>query len=134
VVYLKRFELPSWVVDHPHPNGPPPIRVGLAYPVCGSSTTALLTSDSNIVEPIDGAVQSAQCAACEAPMIDLEKVKAAAARAAHKAVHGTRAKQFLLRLPDGIHERIAREAAANHRSMNAEIVYRLQAMRRPTTL
>jgi hypothetical protein len=64
-------------------------------------------------------------------MIDLEIVKPATARAARKAEHGTRAKQFLLRLPDGMHERIAREAAANHRSMNAEIVYHLQAMMAP---
>lgn len=35
--------------------------------------------------------------------------------------------QFNLRLPDGMRERIAEEAAANRRSMNAEIVARLQS-------
>jgi hypothetical protein len=34
--------------------------------------------------------------------------------------------KFMLRLPDGMRERIAREASANNRSMNAEIVARLE--------
>jgi plasmid stability protein len=41
------------------------------------------------------------------------------------------AKQFLLRLPDGMHERISRDAAANHRSMNAEIIHRLVSTMTP---
>jgi hypothetical protein len=34
--------------------------------------------------------------------------------------------KFMLRLPDGMRERIAQEARANNRSMNAEMVARLQ--------
>lgn len=34
--------------------------------------------------------------------------------------------KFMLRLPDGMRDRIAQEAAANSRSMNAEIVARLE--------
>jgi len=35
--------------------------------------------------------------------------------------------KFMLRLPDGMRRRIASKAAANNRSMNAEIVSRLEA-------
>lgn len=35
--------------------------------------------------------------------------------------------QFIVRLPDGMRERIRAEAEANGRSMNAEIVARLEA-------
>ncbi|MGL5450968.1 MAG: Arc family DNA-binding protein [Aeromonas sp.] len=34
--------------------------------------------------------------------------------------------KFVLRLPDGMREKIAEQAKANGRSMNAEIVYHLQ--------
>ncbi len=34
--------------------------------------------------------------------------------------------QFALRLPDGMREQIKAAAAANHRSMNAEIIARLE--------
>ena len=40
---------------------------------------------------------------------------------------GRESAKFMLRLPDGMRERIAEEAKANNRSMNAEIVARLQA-------
>lgn len=36
------------------------------------------------------------------------------------------AEQFVVRLPDGMRDRIAEEAKKNNRSMNAEIVARLQ--------
>lgn len=35
--------------------------------------------------------------------------------------------KFILRLPDGMRDLIAEEAKANNRSMNAEVVSRLQA-------
>lgn len=35
--------------------------------------------------------------------------------------------KFMLRLPDGMRERLKREAAANNRSMNSEIVARLES-------
>lgn len=35
--------------------------------------------------------------------------------------------KFMLRLPDGMRERIKGAAEANHRSMNAEIIARLEA-------
>jgi len=34
--------------------------------------------------------------------------------------------QYIVRLPDGMRERIKEEAERNHRSMNAEIVFHLQ--------
>jgi hypothetical protein len=34
--------------------------------------------------------------------------------------------KFMLRLPEGMRERIAQEAKANNRSMNAELVARIQ--------
>lgn len=34
--------------------------------------------------------------------------------------------KFMLRFPDGMRERLKEEAAKNNRSMNAEIIYRLQ--------
>lgn len=34
--------------------------------------------------------------------------------------------KFMLRLPDGMRERLKRAAAANNRSMNAEILHRLE--------
>lgn len=34
--------------------------------------------------------------------------------------------QYIVRLPDGMRERIKEEADRNHRSMNAEIVFHLQ--------
>lgn len=39
--------------------------------------------------------------------------------------------QFIVRLPDGMRERIKAEAEANNRSMNAEIVARLEASFKP---
>lgn len=39
--------------------------------------------------------------------------------------------KFMLRLPDGMRDRIAAEAKANGRSMNAEIVARLEASFQP---
>lgn len=39
---------------------------------------------------------------------------------------GRGADQFVVRLPDGMRERIAEQAKANNRSMNAEIVARLE--------
>lgn len=41
------------------------------------------------------------------------------------------ADKFVVRLPDGLRERIADQAEGNRRSMNSEIVYRLE---RSTTL
>lgn len=41
-------------------------------------------------------------------------------------IPGRYADQFNLRLPDGMRDRLAEEAKANNRSMNAEIVARLQ--------
>ena len=38
-----------------------------------------------------------------------------------------RAPKFIVRLPDGMRDRIAEAARANNRSMNAEIVARLEA-------
>ena len=35
-------------------------------------------------------------------------------------------KPFQLRLPDGLHERLKREAALNLRSLNGEILFRLE--------
>lgn len=35
--------------------------------------------------------------------------------------------KFLVRMPDGMRDRIAEEAKANNRSMNSEIVARLEA-------
>lgn len=40
---------------------------------------------------------------------------------------GRESDKFMLRLPDGMRERIAKVAKANNRSMNAEIVYVLEA-------
>jgi hypothetical protein len=37
------------------------------------------------------------------------------------------ADKFMLRLPDGMRERLAEAAKANNRSMNAEIIFRLDA-------
>lgn len=37
------------------------------------------------------------------------------------------ADKFMLRLPDGMRDRIAEAARTNGRSMNAEIIYRLQS-------
>ncbi|MBX8542478.1 Arc family DNA-binding protein [Pseudomonas cichorii] len=34
--------------------------------------------------------------------------------------------KFVLRLPDGLRPRIAAEASENHRSMNSEIIFRLE--------
>jgi hypothetical protein len=42
-------------------------------------------------------------------------------------IPGRHADQFNLRLPDGMRERIAESAKANSRSMNAEIVARLES-------
>lgn len=39
---------------------------------------------------------------------------------------GRESDKFMLRLPDGMRERIKAEAEANNRSMNAEIVARLE--------
>jgi hypothetical protein len=39
---------------------------------------------------------------------------------------GRASDKFMLRLPDGMREKIAEQAKANGRSMNAEIVYHLQ--------
>lgn len=44
------------------------------------------------------------------------------------------ADQFVLRLPDGMRPRIAESAKANGRSMNAEIVARLEASFSPLSL
>ena len=41
------------------------------------------------------------------------------------------AEQFVVRFPDGMRDRIADEAKTNNRSMNAEIVARLQASFEP---
>ena len=42
------------------------------------------------------------------------------------------AEQFVVRFPDGMRDRIADEAKTNNRSMNAEIVARLQASFEPS--
>ncbi len=35
--------------------------------------------------------------------------------------------RFIVRMPEGMRDQIAEQAAANHRSMNSEIIARLQA-------
>lgn len=44
----------------------------------------------------------------------------------------TRDDQYMLRLPDGMRDQIKAAAAANGRSMNAEIIHRLQTWREPS--
>lgn len=43
-----------------------------------------------------------------------------------KATNSRTADKFVVRLPDGMRERVAEVARANHRSMNSEIIDRLE--------
>lgn len=48
-------------------------------------------------------------------------------RPSHKTIYSSRtADKFVVRLPDGMRERIAEVAQTSHRSMNSEIVSRLE--------
>jgi len=45
----------------------------------------------------------------------------------HKAIYSSRtADKFVLRLPDGMREVVAEAARANHRSMNSELISRIE--------
>ncbi|WP_299793836.1 Arc family DNA-binding protein [Ramlibacter sp.] len=52
-----------------------------------------------------------------------------------RAATSNDSEKFIVRLPDGMRTRIAEAAAANHRTMNAEVVSRLQqSFERPSGL